>query len=78
MSIDPVDLWNKWGIQVLVLLSLALQVILLLLAGTHRREVLVLRFTLWMAYQLADSTAIYALGNLSLGSVPTEHRLAAF
>nr|CAE04979.3 OSJNBa0057M08.3 [Oryza sativa Japonica Group] len=33
----------------------------------------------WIAYQLADSTAIYALRNLSFGSVAVdEHRLAAF
>nr|CAE04180.2 OSJNBa0029C04.11 [Oryza sativa Japonica Group] len=58
---------------------LALQVILLLLAGTRRRKVLVPKIILWIAYQLADSTAIYALGNLSFGSVAIEeHRLAAF
>ncbi|XP_052151800.1 uncharacterized protein LOC127770174 [Oryza glaberrima] len=74
-----VDFSNKWGIQFFVLLSLALQVILLLLAGTRRHKVLVPKIILWIAYQLADSTAIYALGNLSFGSVAIdEHRLAAF
>ncbi|XP_052151796.1 uncharacterized protein LOC127770170 [Oryza glaberrima] len=73
------DVWKKWGIQILVTWSLMLQVILLLLAGTRRRHApAMLRFLLWLAYLLADSTAIYALGHLSLGSVASDHRLASF
>ena len=61
----PIDLWNQWAIQILVLLSFTLQVVLLLLAGIRRRKApTVLRLLLWLAYQLADSTAIYALGRV--------------
>ncbi|KAJ1261617.1 hypothetical protein BS78_09G044200 [Paspalum vaginatum] len=37
-----------------------------------------LRISLWFAYLLADSTAIYTLGHLSMASESGEHRLAAF
>ncbi|CAM0901641.1 unnamed protein product [Alopecurus aequalis] len=61
------ELWNDWSIQTLVLLSLALQVALFLFAGIRRRGAhYLLRFLLWMAYQLADYTATYALGHLSV------------
>ena len=54
----PIRLWNEWAIQILVLLSFSLQVVLLLLAGIRRHEDFpVLRFLLWLAYQLADYTA---------------------
>ena len=70
----PLDLWNEWATQILVLLSLTLQVVLLLLAGIHRREASPMpKFILWLAYQLADSTAIYAVGHLSLSNVPVKH-----
>ena len=75
----PIDLWNQWAIQILVLLSFTLQVVLLLLAGIRRRKApTVLRLLLWLAYQLADSTAIYALGHLSLSSTPRDHQLVTF
>lgn len=75
----PIDLWNEWAIQILVLLSFMLQVVLFVFAGIRRREVSpVLRLLLWLAYQLADSTAIYALGLLSLNSFPREHQLVPF
>lgn len=79
-GVRPIDLWNQWAIQILVLLSFTLQVVLLLLAGIRRRKApTVLRFLLWLAYQLADSTAIYALGHLSLSSTPSrDHQLVAF
>jgi hypothetical protein len=72
---------NTWAVQVLVLVSLTLQVILLLLAGIRRREASwrIFRFTLWFAYQLADATAIYALGHLSFdGAATCVHLLVAF
>ncbi|KAF8666198.1 hypothetical protein HU200_053727 [Digitaria exilis] len=35
-------------------------------------------FLLWLAYLMADSTAIYAVGHVSLSSVPVDHQLVAF
>uniref|UniRef100_K3YCM8 DUF4220 domain-containing protein n=1 Tax=Setaria italica TaxID=4555 RepID=K3YCM8_SETIT len=65
--------------EILVLLSLKLQVVLLLLAGIRRRQASrVLTFILWVAYQLADSTAIYALGHLFLSNAARDHQLVAF
>jgi hypothetical protein len=59
-------------------LSFTWQVVLVLLAGIRRREAHgVLRMLLWTAYQLADSTAIYAIGHLSLSSAQQEHQLVA-
>uniref|UniRef100_A0A0D9W257 DUF4220 domain-containing protein n=1 Tax=Leersia perrieri TaxID=77586 RepID=A0A0D9W257_9ORYZ len=79
MARGPLDLWNAWATQILVLLSLTLQVVLHVLAGVRRREGnIVERFLLWLAYQLADSTAIYAVGHLSLSSAAREHKLVAF
>ncbi|KAG2570421.1 hypothetical protein PVAP13_7KG053018 [Panicum virgatum] len=76
MAMAPLDLWNEWATQILVLLSLSLQVVLLLLAGIRRREASPMpKFILWLAYQLADSTAIYAVGHLSLCGVPVKHQL---
>ncbi|CAM0946173.1 unnamed protein product [Alopecurus aequalis] len=64
-----VDLWKEWGLQTLVLLSFALQVELLILAELRRRrDSGVLRAFVWLAYLLADSTAIYVLGHLSATS----------
>nr|CAB3482244.1 unnamed protein product [Digitaria exilis] len=61
--------WDDRGIQILVLLSFTLQVLLLLLAGIRRRKSSApLRLLLWLMYQLADSTAIYTLGHLSVAS----------
>ncbi|KAL6841154.1 hypothetical protein ACP4OV_029123 [Aristida adscensionis] len=72
-------LWNKWGIQIMVLFSFLLQVFLLLFAGIRRRKSsTILKISLWLAYLLADFTAIYALGHLSVASMPQEHRLVAF
>jgi hypothetical protein len=60
-------LWNSWSIQILVLLSLKLQIALFLFAGIRRRGAHYLpRFLLWFAYHLADYTATYALGHLSI------------
>jgi hypothetical protein len=76
----PLRIWNEWATQILVLLSLGLQVVLLLFAGMRRREAsAVPRFLLWLAYLLADSTAIYALGHISLSGAPSkQYQLVAF
>lgn len=61
--------WNNWGIQILVLLSFTLQVMLLVFAGTRQRKSSApVRLLLWLMYLLADSTAIYTLGHLSVAS----------
>ncbi|XP_020167076.1 uncharacterized protein [Aegilops tauschii subsp. strangulata] len=79
-ALDPlVAFWKEWGIQVLVLLSLALQVILLITAEIRRRKDSgVLRVVVWSAYLLADTTAIYTLGHMSVTSRSPEHELVAF
>jgi hypothetical protein len=60
-------LWGEWEIRVLLLGSLSLQVFLLFTGGFRKRNVASwLHFLLWVAYLLADSIAIYALGSLSL------------
>ncbi|XP_048547471.1 uncharacterized protein LOC125526912 [Triticum urartu] len=79
MAAWPRDLWNNWSIQILVLLSLVLQVTLFLFAGIRRRGAHpVLRFLLWLAYQLSDYMATYALGHLSLKGAAREHPIVAF
>ncbi|KAM3392608.1 hypothetical protein ACQJBY_013643 [Aegilops geniculata] len=79
-GLDPlVALWKEWGIQMLVLLSLALQVTLLITAEIRRRKDSgVLRVVVWSAYLLADTTAIYTLGHMSVTSRSPEHELVAF
>jgi hypothetical protein len=63
--------WNEWEIRILVVTSLAVQVFLLFFAGIRKRNVsAVLSLLLWLAYLLADSIAIYALGYLSQTRVP--------
>jgi len=45
------NLWKKWEIQILVLLSFTLQFVLLAFAGTRRRKGSALfRIHLWLAY----------------------------
>ncbi|KAL6841117.1 hypothetical protein ACP4OV_029086 [Aristida adscensionis] len=67
------------GPQILVLLSLGFQVALFFLAGSRRREGPKLwKLLLWLVYQLADPTTIYAIGHLTLCDTPREHRLVAF
>ncbi|XBI88537.1 hypothetical protein VPH35_026501 [Triticum aestivum] len=69
--------WKEWGVQMLVLLSFALQVILLITAEIRRRKDSgVVRVVVWSAYLLADTTAIYTLGHMSVTSrLPREHEL---
>ncbi|WVZ83526.1 hypothetical protein U9M48_030664 [Paspalum notatum var. saurae] len=71
--------WNAWGIQLLVLLSFTLQATLLILAEFRRRiNSGVLRLFVWSAYMLADATAIYVLGHMSVTSRSPQHQLMAF
>ncbi|KAG7536318.1 hypothetical protein ISN44_As13g002760 [Arabidopsis suecica] len=60
------ELWDKWNIRGLVILSLALQTILVLLSPnrkrTHRRF---FRLLIWSAYLLANWAAEYAVGQIS-------------
>ncbi|KAE8767053.1 hypothetical protein D1007_61620 [Hordeum vulgare] len=73
------DLWNHWAIQILVIFSLGLQIFLFFFAWIRRRGGHpVLRFLLWLAYQLADYTATYALGHLSLTGAAREHPIVVF
>jgi hypothetical protein len=70
---------NEWAVQILVLFSFALQVFLLLFAWIRRHNVCsVPRMLLRMAYQLADSTALFTLGHLSISIRLQEHQLVAF
>jgi hypothetical protein len=67
MAGSPMRVWNEWAIQVLVLLSFALQAFLLAFAWIRRREgSAALKLLLWLAYLTADSTAVYTLGHLSI------------
>ncbi|VAI42500.1 hypothetical protein VPH35_103007 [Triticum aestivum] len=78
---ELVVFWKEWGIQALVLLSFTLQVILLITAEIRPLiDSGMLRAIVWLAYQLADTTAIYVLGHMSVigsQSLP-EHQLMAF
>ncbi|XP_052153717.1 uncharacterized protein LOC127771818 [Oryza glaberrima] len=84
MARGPTDVWNEWAPQILVVLSFTLQLILLLLArirqhrGASSLLTAVLKGVLWLAYQLADSTAIYAIGHLSLCDPQPGHQLVPF
>uniref|UniRef100_A0A0E0F7Y4 DUF4220 domain-containing protein n=1 Tax=Oryza meridionalis TaxID=40149 RepID=A0A0E0F7Y4_9ORYZ len=70
--------WKEWALQALVLLSLMVQVTLLILAEFRRYiDSGVLRAFIWSAYMLADGTAIYVLGHLSVTSRSPEHELLA-
>jgi hypothetical protein len=74
-------LWNEWEIQILVLVSFALQVFLLIFAWMRRRGISgALESLVWLMYLLAESTTTYTLGHMSIiGYKPGEHRqLMAF
>ncbi|TVU49968.1 hypothetical protein EJB05_01316, partial [Eragrostis curvula] len=76
---EVVHVWREWGIQALVLLSFTLQLTLLILANFRRHvDSGVLRFFIWSAYMLADSTAIYVLGHMAVTGRSREHELTAF
>jgi hypothetical protein len=68
-------LWSEWEVQILVLVSFALQVFLLMFAGMRRRNTPpVMRIILCLVYLLADSIAVYTLGHMSISYKPGEHR----
>lgn len=73
-------LWNEWEVHILVLVSFMLQVLLLTFARMRRRSISqILRILLWLMYLLADTTAIYTLGHMSISCKPDEHhKLMAF
>lgn len=60
------DEWKEWELRGVVFLSLVLQVFLIYL-GNRRKYVphAWIRVVTWLAYLLADSVAIYALGMIS-------------
>ncbi|XP_010227326.1 uncharacterized protein LOC104581454 isoform X2 [Brachypodium distachyon] len=63
---EVASFWSQWNIQILVILSFTLQVTLLCCAGIRRREGSAPpRILLWLAYLMADYTAIYVLGHMS-------------
>lgn len=73
------QLWNEWATQILVLLSFALQIFLFVFARTRRRgSSAMLRILLWLVYLMADSTAVYTLGHLSINGSPHKQKLAVF
>jgi len=73
-------LWNELEIQILVLVSFALQVFLLSFAWMRRRSISrALRMVIWLMYLLAEYTATYTLGHMSIGCKAGEHQqLMAF
>ncbi|CAL4997811.1 unnamed protein product [Urochloa decumbens] len=74
-------IWNKWQVQILVLVSFAMQLFLLIFARMRHCNISrALRILLWLVYLLADSTATYTLGHMSINSEPDKHhrQLVAF
>ncbi|CAL4990366.1 unnamed protein product [Urochloa decumbens] len=72
----PLEEWKNWVLHALVLLSFTLQATLLVAAAFRRRvDSGWLRAFVWSAYILADWTAIYALGHLSVANWAGEHHL---
>ncbi|CAN6338371.1 unnamed protein product [Urochloa humidicola] len=81
------ELWSKWGIRITTGSSLALHIILLLLADIRRYNVWPgWTLLLWVAYQGLDKAGSYALGHLLLNSgcgddeaaIESEQLLVAF
>ncbi|KAG2657344.1 uncharacterized protein LOC120695533 [Panicum virgatum] len=61
-----VELWSKWEIQLVVLLSFTLQIFLFFGGGIRRYYTnTILRLSIWLAYVGADMVAVYALGLIS-------------
>ncbi|XP_062192410.1 uncharacterized protein LOC133895902 [Phragmites australis] len=61
-----VKLYHDWEIQMLVLLSFAIQIFLFFTGGLRVRSInTLLRLSIWIAYLGADMIAVYALGYLS-------------
>ncbi|XP_039167388.1 uncharacterized protein LOC120292905 [Eucalyptus grandis] len=58
--------WNKSNIQIVVILSLSLQIFLILFAPLRKKTVYrPIVFLLWLAYLMADSVAIFGIGLIS-------------
>ncbi|XP_042475681.1 uncharacterized protein LOC122057568 [Macadamia integrifolia] len=58
--------WEKWELEISILLSLLLQIILILFANLRkRRSSKWVAFVLWMAYLAADWVATFSLGVIS-------------
>jgi hypothetical protein len=75
------NLVNEWTIRAVVLLSLGAHIVLVLFAGIRRREATGWRtLILWLAYQVANWAAAYALSNLlsQLSSTSRQQQLVAF
>ncbi|XP_047058387.1 uncharacterized protein LOC124665034 [Lolium rigidum] len=72
--------WKEWGVLALVMLSFTLQVILLITAEIRRRKDSgALKVVVWLAYLLADTTAVYTLGHMSITSPASQdQQLMAF
>ena len=76
-----VEVWSKHGIQIMVLFSLVFQLLLFAIPIARRHSLLERRYLarlitliLWLVYQLADTTAIYALGHMAISSSPYGER----
>ncbi|KAH0469881.1 hypothetical protein IEQ34_001439 [Dendrobium chrysotoxum] len=68
MEISPKykQLWNKWDVRVLILLSLSIQIILIFLGRLRRTSTSRwIRLVVWASYLLADRVAGFVLGQLS-------------
>jgi hypothetical protein len=66
------NLWKDWELQVLVLLSLMLQIVLIIFGNRRKYTSKIwIRIVLWCAYLMADWVATVALGVISneLGDV---------
>ncbi|XP_030945746.1 uncharacterized protein LOC115970225 [Quercus lobata] len=63
------NLWDSWNIRAVVLLSPALQVLLILLAPIRKRTTQrIWILFIWVSYLLADWAASFAVGHISNGS----------
>uniref|UniRef100_A0A453A9G5 DUF4220 domain-containing protein n=1 Tax=Aegilops tauschii subsp. strangulata TaxID=200361 RepID=A0A453A9G5_AEGTS len=80
MAGGVLGLWNDWASRISVLLSLFFQLLLHIFANIRRRKdgSSWLRVPLWVAYQLSDSTATYAAGQLLFSGATKDHHLIAF
>ncbi|KAK7281566.1 hypothetical protein RIF29_09671 [Crotalaria pallida] len=72
------DLWNLWGLEVLVLLNFTMQIILTVF-GRRRKDVpgMWIRFTVWFTYLLSASLAKVIIGKLTVipESVPDQRNI---
>ncbi|XP_027367947.1 uncharacterized protein LOC113873809 isoform X2 [Abrus precatorius] len=72
------DLWDLWGLEILVLLSFTIQVILTVY-GSRRKDIpgMRIRFTVWFNYLLSASLAKIIIGKLTVipESDPSERNI---